>query len=153
VQYVPGSLHAAAQGKGLGSRRLGTCVNHVGLVAGDLGVGEKFCVESLGFRRENAKKRSDGSVYALHLELPGTSGEFFELSARPSQFDRHQGGIKTHLCLGTADPAAAYQQAVERGAKLEPVQSTRGKQEKFPFLLFDPDHSRIEFKPPPKAAK
>jgi hypothetical protein len=50
-------------------------------------------------------------------------------------------------------PAAACQQAVQRGAKLEPVQDTRGKQEQFPFLLFDPDHSRIEFKPVPTASK
>jgi catechol 2,3-dioxygenase-like lactoylglutathione lyase family enzyme len=153
VQYMPGSLHSDTKGKGLSSRRIGTCVSHVGLVAGDLGVGKQFCVESLGFREGNAKTRTSGTIYAVHLELPGTSGEYFELSARPSQFDRHQGGIKTHLCLGAPDPAAAYQQAVDRGAKLEPVQSTRGKQEKFPFLLFDPDHSRIEFKPAPKPAK
>lgn len=153
VQYMPGSLHSAARGKGLSNCRIGTCVNHVGLVASDLSVGKKFCVDSLGFREGNAKKRTSGTIYAVHLDLPGTSGEYFELSARPSQFDRHQGGIKTHLCLGVPDSAAAYQQAVERGAKLEPVQSTRGKQEKFPFLLFDPDHSRIEFKLVPKATK
>jgi catechol 2,3-dioxygenase-like lactoylglutathione lyase family enzyme len=153
VQYLPESLRSTARGKGLSGRRLGTCINHVGLVASDLSLGRKFCLESLGFREANSKKRQDGSVYAIHLDLPGSSGEFFELSARPSQFDRHQGGIKTHLCLGAADPAAAYQQAVERGAKLEPVQNTRGKQEKFPYLLFDPDRSRIEFKLEPKATK
>ena len=145
VQYMPASLHSAALGKGLGTRRIGASVNHVGLVASDLGSGKKFFVQTLGFREGHAKKRTDGTIYAVHLGLPGASGEYLELSARPSQFDRHQGGVKTHLCLGVADPAAAYQEAVKRGAKLEPVQSPRGKQEKFPFLLFDPDHSRIEF--------
>ena len=89
----------------------------------------------------------------MHLDLPGPSGEYFELSARASRYDRRQGGIKNHLCLGVPEPAAAYEQAVARGAKLEPVQSTRGKQETFPFLLFDPDHSRIEFKPAAKATE
>ena len=40
VQYLPGSLHRAAEGKSLGSRRIGTCVNHVGLVASDLNEGQ-----------------------------------------------------------------------------------------------------------------
>jgi catechol 2,3-dioxygenase-like lactoylglutathione lyase family enzyme len=152
VQYARGSLHSAAVGKGLSDRRIGARVNHLGLVASDLVAGKKFCIEALDFREGNAKRRSNGTVYAEHLNLPGSSGEYFELSARPSQFDRHQGGIKAHLCLTAPDAAAAYQLAVDRGATLEPVQSTRGKQEKFPFLLFDPDHSRVEFMPPKKAA-
>ncbi|MCX5658854.1 MAG: VOC family protein [Planctomycetota bacterium] len=148
VQYTAGSLHTDALGKGLSDRRISASVNHLGLVAGDLEKGRKFCVETLGFRPGSVKKRQNGTVYAIHLDLPGGSGEFVELSARPSQFDRHQGGIKTHLCLTASDARAAYQQTVDRGATLTPVQTTRGKQEKFPFLLFDPDHSRIEFMAP-----
>ena len=153
VQYAPGSQHSTAAGKDPGDRRIGTSVNHVGLVAGDLAAAKKFCVETLGFCEGNAKKRQNGTVYAVHLTRPGASGEYFELSARPSHFDRHQGGIKAHICLTAPDAAAAYQEAVHRGAKLEPVQTTRDKQEKFPFLLFDPDHSRLEFMPQKNATK
>ena len=147
VQYVPGSLQSASVGKALGDRRLSTLVNHVGFVANDLAVATKFFVETLGFREDNTKRKQDGTVYAVHLTLPGTSGQYFELSARPSRLDRHEGGIKAHVCLAAPDAAAAYQMAVDRGAKLEPVQTTRSKVESFPFLLFDPDHSRIEFRP------
>ena len=153
VQHAPDSQHSTVAGKAPSDRRIGTSVNHVGLVAGDLAVAKKFCVETLGFCEGNAKKRQNGTVYAVHLTLPGASGEYFELSARPSRFDRHQGGIKSHICLTSPDASVAYQEAVDRGAKLEPVQTTRDKQEKFPFLLFDPDHSRIEFMPRKNATK
>jgi len=147
VQYTPGALQSASAGKAPGDRQMSTLINHVGFVAGDLDLATKFFVETLGFREDNAKKKQDGTVYAVHLTLPGASGQYFELSARPSRFDRHEGGIKAHICLVAPNAAAAYQMAADRGGTLEPVQTTRGKVEKFPFLLFDPDHSRIEFMP------
>ena len=146
VQYMPGSLHSAAVGKALNERRISKRVDHVGMVAMDLNTARKFYIETLGFRETTEKTMQNGTTYAVRLEVPGSGGENIEMSRLPSRFDRARAGIKEHLALAVSDPPAAYQQASERGATLTPVTSTRGKIETFPFLLFDPDGTRIEFK-------
>jgi catechol 2,3-dioxygenase-like lactoylglutathione lyase family enzyme len=144
VQYLPGSLHSAALGRGLSDRRMGTRLDHVGLVAGNLDAGKKF-LESLGFRVRGTSKWPNGAIYGYNFDLPGTSGEHLELSPRPRPYERKWGGTEMHFSLGVPDLVAAYREVAERGAKLEPLTDPHGKYKKAPFLLFDPDHTRIEF--------
>jgi catechol 2,3-dioxygenase-like lactoylglutathione lyase family enzyme len=144
VQYMPGSQHSTALGKRLSDRRMGTRVDHVGLVASNLDTGRKF-LESLGFRVKGAKKRPNGEIFGYGMDLPGTSGEHLELSPRPRPYDRKWGGTLMHFSLGVPDIVAAYRQVAERGAKLEPLLDPHGKYKEAPFLLFDPDRTRVEF--------
>ena len=146
IQYMPGSLQSDAVGKALNGRRISCCVDHVGIVVTDLKTAVKFYVEKLGFRETKEKQRQDRTTYAVRLELPGSDGENIEMSSRPSTFDRSRAGIKEHLALAVSNSPASYQQASARGATLTPVKTSRGKQETFPFLLLDPDGTRIEFK-------
>jgi hypothetical protein len=123
---------------------MGTRVDHVGLVASDIEAGKKL-LESLGLGVRNAMRRPNGEVYGYVFDLPGGSGQQLELSPRPRQYNRQWGGTLMHVSLGVPDIVVAYREISRRGAKLEPLPNPHGKYKEAPYLLFDPDHTRIEF--------
>ena len=136
---------------------LATAWSHIGLVASDLGAGKRFSASRLWAFEEGHAKRKREQWHDLRgppWTCRAQAGEYFELSARPSRFDQQEEGDQNASLPGSSRSGSRLSAGGRAGReKLEPIQNTRGKQERFPFLLFDPDHSRIEFKPLPTVDK
>ena len=60
---------------------------HIGLVASDLAAG-KNSASGFGLSRGTCEEKAQWRDLRVRLELPGTSGQHLELSARRRPFDR-----------------------------------------------------------------
>ena len=143
VQYQPDSLHSRAVGKALGANRISIRLEHAGIIATNYEAAWHFYVDKLRFRESWSRKQANGQPFLTHLNLPGASGDFVELSNKPKSITRQAAGMAAHFSLTVPDIKVAYRQALERGAK--GIKEPRfGLDKRWQFNLFDPDGTRAE---------
>ena len=148
VQYVPGSLQSKALGKGLGPRRVSQRLEHAGIITPDYAAAKKFYVETLGFRETWSRSQPDGTPLLNHLRLPGTSGDYVELSYKPKPINRTQAGTAAHISLEVPEIRAAQQTVHERAPGTAFKEPRFGLDQRWQFNLFDPDGTRVELMQP-----
>jgi len=143
VQYLPDSPENKAMGKALGTNRISTHLEHAGIIASNYEAAWTFYVEKLGCRESWSRKQENGGPLLTHLNLPGTSGDFIELSNKPHPLQRPAAGMAAHFSLTVADVKAAYQRALDRGAG-RVTKPRFGMDKRWQFNMFDPDGTRAE---------
>ena len=153
VQYLPDSLHSKAAGKALGTKRISTHLEHAGIIATDYEAARKFYTEKLGFQETWSRKNDKGGPFLDHLQLPGPSGDFVELSNKPKPLARQAAGMAAHFALTVPDAKAAYQLARDRGVTKDLKEPRFGKDDRWQFNLFDPDSTRAECMQPKAASE
>jgi lactoylglutathione lyase len=148
VQYVPGSLQSKTLGKALGPRRVSQRLEHAGIISPDYAAARKFYVETLGFRETWTRSQPDGTPLLNHLRLPGTSGDYVELSYKPKPVRRAQAGMAAHISLEVPEIRAAQKVVLERAPNPGLKEPRFGLDQRWQFNLFDPDGTRVELMQP-----
>lgn len=143
MEYRPGSVYRANEGKSLGARRLSTHLEHVGIVTTDVPAARAF-YEKMGFRETWSRTGDDGRVALIHLRMPGLSGDYVELSPRApdARLTRTQMGGAAHFSLEVPDIKVSFQESQARGQK--PKDPRFGLDQRWQFNMFDPDQTRVE---------
>lgn len=146
VQYMPDSLHMLSKGKALGGKRLSTHLEHAGIVTTDLDAALKFYVDQLGFKETWRRVNdADKRTTLVHLRMPGSSGDYVELSnLGNSKLTRARAGTAAHCSLEVSDIKSAYQASLDRGETKDRKEPRFGLDLRWQFNLFDPDGTRIE---------
>ena len=141
MQYQPGSIYRENEGKSLSPRRISTHLEHAGIVTTDLPAAKAF-YEKMGFKETWRRNDDDGRPMLVHLRMPGSSGDYVELSVRSpeAKLNRQQMGSAGHFSLEVPDIKAAYKEAMNRGQK--PAEPRFGRDDRWQFNMFDPDLTR-----------
>jgi lactoylglutathione lyase len=148
VQYTPGSLQSKTLGQALGARRLSERLEHAGIITPDFAAARRFYIETLGFRETWSRNQPDGTPVLNHLRLPGTSGDYIELSYKPKPLSRAQAGTAAHISLEVPDIRAARKAVLERALGADLKEPRFGLDQRWQFNLFDPDGTRVELMQP-----
>jgi catechol 2,3-dioxygenase-like lactoylglutathione lyase family enzyme/regulation of enolase protein 1 (concanavalin A-like superfamily) len=149
VQYGPKSLAQRTKGKFLGAHRLGTHLEHVGIIATDFNAAYDFYVKTLGFHETWRRLTPDQSRVVIdHIEMPGPSGCMVELSNQTGSkmpLTRNRAGEAAHFALTVPD-VKDVQAAVQKiDAGLRQTTPHYGLDNRWNFNIFDPDGTRVEF--------
>lgn len=143
IQYAPDSPERQCQGQALGTNRISVHIEHAGIIATNYEAAWHFYVDKFGCRESWSRKQDDGRPSIDHLNLPGASGDFLELSNRPRPVKRASAASIAHFAMTVPDAHAVSKLVLERGAKhfLAP---RFGMDKRWQFNLFDPDGTRTE---------
>jgi lactoylglutathione lyase len=144
IQLGPGSVQKEAWGKALGSRRVSVRLEHAGIITPDFAKARKFYAETLGFRESWRRDQPDGTPVLNHLRLPGSSGDYVELSYKPKPLGRVPAGTAAHISLEVPEIRAAQQRVLERAPAANFKEPRFGLDQRWQFNLFDPDGTRVE---------
>ena len=104
-----------------------------------------------GFARPGAAQ-PDGTPVLNHLRLPGTSGDYVELSYKPKPLGRAQAGTAAHISLEVPEIRAAQKVVLDRAPDAGLKEPRFGLDQRWQFNLFDPDGTRVELMQPKASA-
>jgi len=149
VQYGPKSLADRTKGQFLGAHRLSAHLEHAGIIATNFDSAYDFYVKKLGFHETWRRLTADGSRVVIdHIEMPGPSGDFVELS---NQGDRHEpltrkpAGSVAHCAFTVPDVNSLVSEVHTLEPRLQSSPARYGLDKRWGFNLFDPDGTRVEF--------
>ena len=149
VQYGRKSLAERTKGKYLGAHRLATHLEHVGIVATDFDTAYDFYVKTLGFHETWRRLVADRSRVAIdHIQMPGPSGDFVELSNQGKKVDsstRKGAGGVNHVAFTVPDVKAVQSASHALNPALRATTPRYGLDNRWNFNLFDTDGLRVEF--------
>jgi lactoylglutathione lyase len=148
VEYVPGSLESLARGNALGVRRISQRLEHAGIIATDFAAARRFYIETLGFHETWSRNQPDGTPVLNHLCLPGSSGDYIELSNKPKPISRAEAGTAAHISLEVPEIRAAQKEVLARAPGAALKEPRFGLDQRWQFNLFDPDGTRVELMQP-----
>lgn len=148
TQYMPGSLHSNAIGKGLSPNRISTHMMHAGIYVTNVDAALKFYRDQLGFQETWRGGRTEGELRWINLKTPGTRGDYIELMIAAPGATRDELGSMQHVCLEVPDIRAAQKTLAARGANSEKNLPKIGRNGKWQLNLFDPVGSRVEVMEP-----
>jgi lactoylglutathione lyase len=152
VEYSAESLESQAWGKALGVRRISQRLEHAGIIATDFAAARKFYIETLGFHETWSRNQPDGTPVLNHLRLPGSSGDYIELSNKPKPLSRTQAGTAAHISLEVPEIRAAQKEVLARAPGAALKEPRFGLDQRWQFNLFDPDGTRVELMQPRASA-
>lgn len=148
VQYGPKSLAERTKGRYLGAHRISTNLEHVGIIASNFDSAYDFYVKTLGFHETWRRLTSDRSrVIIDHIQMPGSSGDFVELSNEDKNrpLTRKRAGGAAHLAFTVPDINAVVMAVHKLEAGLQLPAPRYGLDNRWNLNLFDPDGTRVEF--------
>lgn len=136
LQYLPGSLHIDALGKGLGARRISRRIHHAGVAVKDLQASIAFYRDKLGLIAPPVRP----GARSVFLRVPGPRGDSIELISYDAPPDRDQIGSMQHIALEVEDAAAARRELAGRG--VTGITATPGNRTSLDVR--DPDGTRVQ---------
>lgn len=148
-QEAADSLTAKSRGQALGARRLGTELEHFGIIVTDYRAADDFYTKTLGFRNRYRRWNFEQtSVILEQLRMPAADVEFVELFNQndlkgPLTRQRAHGPV--HFAFRVADIHATFAELTRRGAPAKRAEPRYAWDDRFNTNVFDPDGTRVEF--------
>jgi hypothetical protein len=95
-----------------------------------------------------SRNQPDGTPVLNLLRLPGTSGDYVELSNKPKPISPVAAGTAAHISLEVPEIRAAQKEVLARVPDAALKEPRFGLDQRWQFNLFDPDGTRVELMQP-----
>ena len=142
VQYMPDSLHVKAKGKATTQRRLSRHMRSASVPVTDLPTAVGF-YRRLDFHEVwRGGPESNDRIRRVHMQLPGTSGDYIELVDRLLPVAGDEAGLGPRFSLDVSDIQLARRLAMERGA-VDVAQPRVRSDNRLWSSLMDPDGTSV----------